>query len=182
MTERELRAAASALRRGGVVAHACEGVWGLACDPFRRAAVASVLAIKGRAAAQGLVVVAHDAAQFAPELDCLDDAIATRIRASWPGFVTWVVPTRRFPEWITGGRGSVAVRVPGHAQARALAAAFGGPIVSTSANRTGCEPARTAQAVAASLGAEIDYLLPGEIGNRKGPSRIVDAVSGAAIR
>ena len=178
----ELQAAVRVLRGGGVVAHASEGVWGLACDPFDGGAVGKVLAIKGREAAKGLIVIADADVQFSLELAGLDDAVASRIRASWPGAVTWVVANRRFPDWITGGRGTVAVRVPDHAQARALAALFGGPIVSTSANRSGAPPATCAAEVSAALGTEIDYLLPGDIGARRGPSRIFDAASGEALR
>ena len=178
----ELRHAARVLRGGGVVAHASEGVWGLACDPFNRSAVGKVLAIKGREAEQGLIVIADDAAKLAPELAGLDEAVAVRVRDSWPGAVTWVVANQRFPDWITGGRDTVAVRVPGHAQARALAALFGAPIVSTSANRSGAPPATCQASVAAELGAEIDYLLPGQVGARQGPSRIFDAASGLALR
>ena len=178
----DLARAVTALRAGGVVAHACEGVWGLACDPFDRAAVHKILDIKGRAATKGLIVVAGAAVDFAGELDALDDALAVRVRASWPGAVTWLVPNRRFPSWVTGGRNTVAIRVPAHEQARALAAAFGGPLVSTSANRAGAMPAATADEVAQALGQDIDYLLPGATGGRKGPSRIVDAATGATLR
>lgn len=180
--EAELAHAVAALRAGGVVAHASEGVWGLACDPFAHPAVAKIHAIKGRAVAKGLIVVAGDAAVFAPELDPLEAALAERIRASWPGAVTWVVANRRFPAWITGGRDTTAIRVPAHAQARALATAFGGLLVSTSANRTGDSPATTAEEVLATLGGEIDYLLPGTTSGRQGPSRIVDAATGKALR
>ena len=170
------------LRAGGVVAHANEGVWGLACDPFNRRAVGRVLAIKGRAAAKGLIVIAGAAEDFAPELARLDDKASSRIRASWPGAVTWIVPNERFPAWTTGGRPTVAIRVPGHAQARALATAFGAPIVSTSANRAGEPPAKTEAQVAAVLGDEVDYRLAGQTGGREGPSRIVDAATGETLR
>lgn len=178
----DLRRAAEVLRGGGVVAHASEGVWGLACDPFNREAVDRVIAVKGRAADKGLIVIADRAQVFAEELESLEPDAAARVRASWPGAVTWVVPNRRFPERITGGRGTVAVRVPDHAQARALARVFGGAIVSTSANRSGAAPARTAQAVAEALGNRVDFILPGQVGSHEGPSRIVDAVNGEALR
>lgn len=178
----EVAHAVRVLREGGVVAHASEGVWGLACDPFNREAVERILAIKGRAAAKGLIVVAGGQADFAKELEAVDDAVAARIRASWPGAVTWLVANQRFPAWITGGRNTVAIRVPGHEQARALAMGFGGPLVSTSANRAGEAPATTSSDVVRTLGAEIDYLLPGETGGRQGPSRIVDAASGETLR
>lgn len=177
-----LRRAVDVLRAGGVVAHATEGVWGLACDPFDGAAVEKVLEIKGRDAAKGLILAAGRPEAFATELAGLDDDVAARIRESWPGAVTWVVPNSRFPQWITGGHDTVAIRVPGHAQVRALADAFGGAIVSTSANRSGVEPARTQAAVADALGEAVDFILPGEIGSSAGPSRIIDALNGRTLR
>ena len=177
-----LREAVGVLRRGGVVAHATEGVWGLACDPFDEAAVAKVLRIKGRPMDKGLIVIAGSAKEFAAELVALPRARAAAVRETWPGAVSWVTASSRFPGWITGGRPSVAIRVPGHAQARALAAAFGGPLVSTSANRGGGVPARTAAEVAAELGADVDYLLAGETAGRTTPSTIRDAATGAVLR
>ncbi len=177
-----LEQAAQVLRGGGVVAHASEGVWGLACDPFNGPAVNRVLDIKGRDADKGLIVVAADAGAFAEELDAQEADTAARIRASWPGAVTWVVRNTRFPSWITGGRDTVAIRVPDHAQARALAASFGGPLVSTSANRSGVAPALTAEEVERALGDEVDFILPGAIGAREGPSRIIDAANGETLR
>ena len=182
MPESELQVAARVLRGGGVVAHASEGVWGLACDPFDEDAVAKVLAIKGRDVAKGLIVIGADAGQFATELASLDCATAARVRASWPGAVTWLVANRRYPKWITGAHSSVAIRVPGHEQARALAASFGAPLVSTSANRAGGAPALSAEEVVAVLGAEVDHLLPGETGGSNAPSRIIDAATGAVLR
>ena len=182
MSEAALRTAVDVLRRGGVVAHASEGVWGLACDPFDADAAAKVLAIKGRDAAKGLLLIAADASGFAPEIEPLDGDTQARIFASWPGATTWVVANHRFDDWITGGRRTVAIRVPGHDQARALASAFGGPLVSTSANRSGEPPALAQQEVQTRLGDAVDYLLPGETGGRRGPSRIVDAATGAVLR
>ena len=173
-----LRLAADTLRRGGLVLHATEGVWGFACDPFDAGAVERLLTLKGRDPRRGLIVIGADSADFAPELDALEPGERDEVEASWPGPVTWVLPNRRFPRWITGGRPTVAVRVPGHPQARALCRAFGAPLVSTSANMSGHAPARRRlQAIAlhASLVGQdgVDcYLLPGETQGRRGPSEI----------
>jgi len=175
--EWHLRLAVRALRAGGLVVHATEGVWGLACDPFCRDAVASVLAVKQRRLEKGLIVIGADAADFAPELSLLSEAAAAEITATWPGSVTWLVASERFPQWITGGRPKVAVRVPGHEQARRLSRAFGGPIVSTSANLAGRPAAKNRfQAAAfASRESAVSYLLPGEtLPTRSQPSQIRD--------
>ena len=60
--------------------------------------------------------------------------------AFWPGPLTLVTPVRdarRVCDLARAGLDSVALRVPGHAKARAVLSAFGGPVVAPSANRSG---------------------------------------------
>lgn len=177
-----LSVAASVLRGGGIVAHATEAVWGLACDPFDADAVSRLLDLKGRRTAKGLIVIAATDADFAIELSMLSELDACRVRRTWPGPETWLVPNRRFPSWITGAHATVAVRVPAHHQARRLCERFGGPLVSTSANPAGRPAARDGLAVRRYFDGRIDYLLAGEVGAMAAPSRIRDAVSGVRIR
>jgi L-threonylcarbamoyladenylate synthase len=177
-----LSVAASVLRGGGIVAHATEAVWGLACDPFDADAVSRLIDLKGRPIAKGLIVIAATDADFAIELSMLGEIDAARVRKTWPGPETWLVPNRRFPSWITGAHATVAVRVPGHQQARRLCERFGGPLVSTSANPAGRPAARDGLAVRRYLGDGIDYLLSGEVGAMGAPSRIRDAITGARVR
>jgi L-threonylcarbamoyladenylate synthase len=181
-TEFHIGVAASVLRGGGIVAHATEGVWGLACDPGDEAAVLRILQMKRRPVTKGLILIAAEPALFEPELAAVDAATAARVVNSWPGAETWLLPNRRFPSWITGGGGSVAVRVPGHLQARRLCARFGAPLVSTSANPGGRPPARDALSVRRYFDGRVDYVLPGQVGARVNPSRIRDAVSGSVVR
>ncbi len=140
----QARLAVRALGHGGLVLHATEGVWGFACDPWNRTAVSRLLVLKGRRQEKGLIVIAADTECFAPELTAIP-SVADRetVRASWPDAVTWILPNVRFPAWVTGGRATVAARVPGHVESRDLCRAFGGPLVSTSANRAGRRPARS---------------------------------------
>lgn len=167
-----LEQAVATLQSGGVVLHATEGVWGLACDPFNLNAVLRVLALKQRDVAKGLILVGSGTEDFAPELASLEASARQRVVASWPGAQTWILPNTRFPVWITGGRDSIAVRVSGHPQARALAAAFGSPIVSTSANPGGRQPARNALKARAYFHGLVDYVLPGDVLGDAGPSCI----------
>jgi len=178
----QLGVAENVLRSGGVVAHATEAVWGLACDPFDAAAVARVLELKRRSVSKGLIVIGADAAVFAAELARVDDVTATRVARSWPGPETWLLPNHSFPTWITGGREEVAVRVPGHQQSRQLCADFGGPLVSTSANLSGRPEARNELTVRRYFGAYVDYVLPGQVAGASAPSRIRHAMSGRRLR
>lgn len=171
------------IRAGGVVAYPTEGVWGLGCDPWDADAVDRILDIKGRAMDKGLILIGSDFDQLAPWLTPLSADEIDRLEQSWPGPYTWVVPHNGdLPDWVTGGRGTIAVRVPGHPSARALCAAAGTPIVSTSANRSGRPGITDLLQVRLKLGREVDAILPGHTLPGAQPSQIRDLRSGALLR
>jgi L-threonylcarbamoyladenylate synthase len=181
MSSVQVARAARVLKAGGVVLHATEGVWGLACDPFDLEAVSRVLVLKGRPVAKGLILVGGSSGHFSEELDMLEPRARAQVEDTWPGAVTWVLPSARFPEWISGGRDTVAVRVSGHPQVRALCDRFGGPLVSTSANPTGRAPATSQIRARAGFHGRVDYILPGEVLKAGAPSRI-QTLDGRVLR
>lgn len=180
-----LSEAVAILRAGGVIAQATEGVWGLACDPDNMHAVARVLAMKGRDVARGLILLGHCPEIFAAELAGLAESERARALTEWPGPSTFVVPNRTrvpWPHWVTGDHAGVAVRVPGHEQARLVSAAFGGPLISTSANPSGRTAPTSVLKVRAYFGCEVDYYLPGDVIEPGAPSRIHDFATGKSLR
>ena len=183
MTAPELQRAAQVVRSGGVIAYPTEAVFGLGCDPLNAEAVERVIAIKGRSAAKGLILIAADPRQLEPFIQPLPLERREQILASWPGPVTWVLPARpEIPEQLTGGRPTLAVRVTAHPLAAALCRACDTPLVSTSANFSGEPPATSADQVQQRLGELVDYVVNGECGPQKRPSTIRDGLSGAVLR
>ncbi len=174
-----------ALRCGGVIAFPTEAVWGLGCDPLDEAAVLRLLALKQREVDKGLILVAAREAQLAPFIDMasLGDAQRDAVRSSWPGPHTWIVPAAEAaPRWITGSHAGIAVRVSAHPVVVALANAFGGALVSTSANRAGDSPPQQLAALDPRIMEGVDALLEGETGGLLRPTQIRDAVTGRAMR
>ncbi|MCD9033723.1 Sua5/YciO/YrdC/YwlC family protein [Luteimonas sp. Y-2-2-4F] len=177
--------AARRLRAGAVLAYPTEAVWGLGCDPFDEAAVRRLLAIKSRPPDKGLILVAAEPAQLDGLVDwaSLPPARRDAVAASWPGPHTWVVPAAaRVPRWITGEHDGVAVRCSAHPQVAALCRAFGGALVSTSANSAGAPPPRTLGALEPALREAIDGVVEGESGDLDRPTPIRDARDGRALR
>ncbi len=177
--------AAAALRAGGVIAYPTEAVWGLGCDPFDEAAVLRLLALKQRTVDKGLILVAGAPAQLDGLLDWerVPPAQRAQALASWPGPHTWIVPaSARVPAWITGAHAGVAVRVSAHPLVAALCAAFGGPVVSTSANLAGAPPAYRRDALDPDLLSHCDGVTEGETAGLAAPSTIRDACTGAVLR
>jgi L-threonylcarbamoyladenylate synthase len=175
----------AALRRGGVVAYPTEAVWGLGCDPRDEAATLRLLAIKQREVDKGLILIAAEEAQLAPFIDMAALAAARRseVRASWPGPHTWIVPAAaNAPRWITGAHAGIAVRVSAHPLVVDLCKAFGGALVSTSANRAGEPAAHTIDALDPRIVDAVDAVAGGETGGLLRPTDIRDARTGAVLR
>ncbi|HDZ8963983.1 TPA: Sua5/YciO/YrdC/YwlC family protein [Aeromonas dhakensis] len=182
---KEFELAVAALQHDGVIAYATEAVFGLGCDPDSEAAVQRLLAIKQRPVEKGLILIAADLAQLQDyiDLDQLTSEQLAKVEASWPGPFTWIMPARPdTPAWLTGQFDTLAVRVTAHPQVQALCCAFGKPLVSTSANLTGEEPARRVADIGELLASQLAYILPGEVGGQANPSEIKDARTGAVIR
>jgi L-threonylcarbamoyladenylate synthase len=183
--QRALELATAALRGGGVIAYPTEAVYGLGCDPQNHAAFARLFALKQRPPTQGVLLIAADFAQVEKYIDgaAVPAAALARVQASWPGPHTWVFPrAASVPDWLAGGHRGIALRVTAHALAAQLCRAFGGALVSTSANRHGAEPARSAVTVQAAFGAELAYILDGEVGGLGRPTPIRDVLSGELLR
>lgn len=158
-------------------------MWGLGCDPVDEHAVYKILRLKNRNVRQGLILVAADQAQLDWLLVDLEKEQRSRLARSWPGPTTWLIPHRdRVPVWISGEHDSVAVRVSAHPVVKQLCQAYGGPLVSTSANPGGKVPAREQHQVVRYFRDQLDYIVPGRTGGDLRPSTIMDLASGARLR
>lgn len=181
----ELDQAAALLRRGGVLAYPTEAVYGLGCDPHDRVAFERIFALKQRPPTQGVLLIAADFGQVERYVDraAVPDDVMRQVMASWPGPNTWIFPrSAEVPDWVAGAHAGIALRVTAHEPAAALCRAYGGALVSTSANPHGEPPARSAAAVEAYFGERLDGLLDGPLGGLERPTVIRDALTGAIIR
>ncbi|RLA33095.1 MAG: tRNA threonylcarbamoyladenosine biosynthesis protein RimN [Gammaproteobacteria bacterium] len=177
-----LRLAARAVYGGGLIAYPTEAVYGLGCDPLNPEAVFDLLALKGRPAGKGLILIAADFDQLRPYVAEVAAEKMAAVHASWPGPHTWLLPALpSVPPWLAGDHPMLAVRVTAHPVAAALCR-LTGPLVSTSANPAGCRPARDLLTVRRYFGDVLDAMVSGPIDRERGPSSIRDAVSGRLLR
>ncbi|MHB8293414.1 MAG: L-threonylcarbamoyladenylate synthase [Acidimicrobiales bacterium] len=180
-SDRSVALAAEVLRAGGLVGLPTETVYGLAADATNSAAVARVFAAKGRPTGHPLIVHLRAGADLGEWAQEVPDG-AYRLAASfWPGPLTLVLD--RHPsviDEVTGGLGTVALRVPAHPVAQRVLQSFGGALGAPSANRFGRVSPTTARDVEADLGDAVDLVVDGgpcEIGVE---STIVAFVEGEA--
>lgn len=156
-----VQAAAAVLRAGGLVVYPTETFYGLGALASAGAALDRLAAAKLRPEGKPLPLLAADRAQV--EAVAVLDGPAARIADRlWPGPVTLVLPARPgLHDALTGGTGTVGIRVAGSAVARALAAGAGGALVSTSANPSGGPPPARVEELDPGLAARIDHVLDG---------------------
>lgn len=181
-TSFKINRAVQKIRAGEIIAYPTEAVFGLGCDPLNEEAVYRLLGLKQRRLEQGLILIASSLAQLEPYL-LLTDAIIRRVQQTWPGAVTWIIPSHPYtPYWLTGKHDSLAVRVTAHPLARQLCELNAAPIVSTSANINGRPPATKAWQLAQRLGAHKLHVLAGAVGGLKRATAIYNALDGHQIR
>ncbi len=150
---------AAALRAGGVALLPTDTIYGLHALASNEAAAAKIATIKGREEGKRFVVIAASVEQLLG----YGAAVPEGLRSIWPAPLTAIVP---HPS------GTVAVRIPALPWLRSLLERTG-PLVSTSANRSGEPPVREPQTLAPDLQEQIDVIL--DAGPRDGePSAIVD--------
>ena len=180
--EDQLVPAASAIQSGGVVAFPTDTFYGLAVDPRSSAAVRKIFELKERSDTRAIPLIAESITQVT---DCVGTLtpLAERLALQyWPGPLTLIIPaSAELNAELTGGTGRVAVRVPDHAVARAIARLVGCAVTSTSANVSGLSPPSTADEVAARLGDSIDVLVDAGAAPGGLPSTIVDVTAATPV-
>jgi L-threonylcarbamoyladenylate synthase len=154
-----LDAIAEVLKTGGVALLPTDTIYGLHAVATNKAAVARIRSMKERGDDKPFVVIASSVQQ----LEALGATVPAALGNMWPAPLTAIVAS---------GERTIAARVPDLAWLRSLLDRTG-PLVSTSANRSGEPPITTPEMLAGELLEGLDAVL--DSGPREGqPSTIVD--------
>ena len=167
--------AVQAVAEGKLVVFPTETVYGLAAQALQPEAVRRLSEVKGREEGHPLTLAiksAEEARDYAPDMSLLAFRLARRC---WPGPVTLVVGNshpeslvKQLPESVQRAvslNDTIGLRVPGHEIILDCLRMVAGPLVLTSANRTGQPEPRTAQEAIEALGDDVGLVLD------DGPSR-----------
>ncbi|PJD90619.1 MAG: threonylcarbamoyl-AMP synthase [Legionella sp.] len=173
--------AVTELPLGHVFAYPTEAVYGLGCDMFHQPAVERILALKDRPMHKGLIVLIAEWSQLFPLIGDVPLSKLDAIKETWPGPTTWVFPKSSLvPVWVSGEHPTIAIRMTAHPIARQLCER--GPIVSTSANPQGQEPARSLASLDHMFPVGLDGVVMGALGVELQPSSIFDALTHQQFR
>lgn len=165
--------AASAVQRDGIICYPTEGVWGLGCHPRASNTFDRLLKIKKRSADKGVILLAGELTQLHDYI-VLNNQVRDIFAQHQHDFITFVLPKRSTcPDYLSGGRDSLAVRVTHYPPLRDLCLQAQTALVSTSANLSGQPPINNLTEAKTTFGDTVDVYVDMPLGGQAKPSRIV---------
>jgi L-threonylcarbamoyladenylate synthase len=167
------------VRAGGVVVYPTDTFYGLGADPKNAAAVGKLFSIKGRQADQPILLLIKDASEARDWASEINPAAERLMKKFWPGPLTLVFKAKpKVMAELTGGAGTIGLRVPGNALTRQLLAFLGAALTATSANISGRPSPCTAQEASDVIGGMVDLVLDGGRTAGGKASTVVDVSAG----
>ena len=174
-TERAYSRCRDVIRAGGVIAYPTDTVYGLGADPKNIRAVRKLFSIKGRQADRPILLLIKDASEVRDWASEVNPAAERLMKKFWPGPLTLVFKAKpNVMTELTGGTGTIGLRVPGNALTRQLLAALGTALTGTSANVSGRPSLCTAREASEVIGGMVDLVLDGGRAEGGNPSTVVD--------
>lgn len=165
--------AVEVLLAGGLVVYPTDTSYGVTCDPRNRDAFEKLFDVKQRSRSIGLPLLFADTKQCEEyhEFRGLEFAVT---RLFWPGVLTLIVSVKEgVPEYLTGNRNSLAIRVPNHDIPRSIAKEMDTPIAGTSANISGGPSPFDVSVALEQLGDDINLYIDGGPSSLNNNSTIV---------
>lgn len=170
---------AESLRSGGLAVFPTDTVYGLAASVFRPAAIKRIYALKGRSYRKPLPFLAADVERALALVEPPEPRLGRLLKKYWPGPLTVVFNTSTLGRWATGGKDTLAVRVPDHPAMLAILRAMDAPLAVTSANRSGRPEATTGAAAKRIFNGRVETLVDGGPCPGGVPSTVLDVSSAA---
>ena len=181
-TLQNINQAADIIKNGGLIAYPTETVYGLGADPYNAEAIQKIFTAKGRAEDKGIILLIRGVDDLSTLVRVVSPTAQILIEAFWPGPLTLVFRANPYlSPALLGGLDTIALRHSSSPIATQLLTALGGPLTSTSANRSTEPPARSAYEVENALGEHLDLILDGGPSSSTLPSTLVDVSTDRAI-
>ncbi len=173
-----VREAAAVLARGGLVAFPTDTLYALGADALAADAVERVFAVKGRTRGKPLSVLVPSVEVARSLAAGTGEWVWALAQSCWPGPLTIVVPaSSKVPSVLSAPAGTIGLRLPGSPVATAVLAAIAGPVIGTSANKSGGADPGDARAVQRAIGGQIDLILDGGPVALGVPSTVLDCTA-----
>ncbi|MHA1332933.1 MAG: L-threonylcarbamoyladenylate synthase [Candidatus Odinarchaeia archaeon] len=169
-----LKKATEVILSGGIVIYPTDTVYGVGGNPFDPIVVKKIFSIKKRDETKGLPILAADL-KYVRKIAVLTTNCLKLVNVFWPGALTIILKkTDKLPGIVTGGRDTVAVRIPGHKVTLELCKLSTGVLIGTSANLSGFPNPLTVDDAIKQIGDKVDLAIDSGPAKMGKPSTIID--------
>lgn len=149
----------SALAGGGVAVFPTDTVYGIAASVFRPQAIRRIYRLKGRSYKKPFPFLVASVEQALALVEPPSKKLRHLLDKYWPGPLTVVFNTSALGRWTTGGKDTLALRIPAHPVTQAILKAMDQPLAVTSANRSGHPEAVAGQEAESLFGQRVEVLV-----------------------
>ena len=156
--ESSLILAVSLYQSGKIFIYPTDTSYGLGGNPFDENVVTRIAAIKGRNEKKQFVWLVSDFENLLNYVDVTFENHLDFLQKIWPGPVSVVLNLNDRTKKITD-YSTIAVRIPDNNFCQKLLAEISQPLISTSVNRSGEEPANEIKLIAKNFSKEVDTII-----------------------
>jgi len=149
----------SLLHKGNIICYPTDTVWGIGGDALHEAAVDRISILKGRKPEKGFVLLVSSIEMLKRFVPKIPPRLETLLAHHQRPLTMIYAETVGLPPWVKAPDGSAAIRVATDEFCRELIEAFGNPIISTSANKTGEPFPPTFGGISSEILVAVDYVV-----------------------
>jgi len=176
-----IRHAAHIIKNGGVIAYPTDTIYGLGCDPYNPDAIENISDIKQRPSGKQFILLAGHIDQIKPLLLLDKQQEKTITQDTEP--TSWIInASQNAPAWLTDDNKTLTIRISKNNEVQRLCRALGHTIISTSANISGCAPAKNALELHKFFHQKVDKILISNTQLTGKPSKIIRLCDNYVIR
>ncbi|MDD5686345.1 MAG: L-threonylcarbamoyladenylate synthase [Elusimicrobia bacterium] len=128
---------AGELKEGKIAVFPTDTIYGIGTNAFHRHGVKKICKIKGRDYKKPLPILFENIGQIKKIVKKLPSGANKLVRQFWPGPLTLIFETNELGTILTGGKKTIAVRIPDNKLLLSVIKEMGCPLVGTSANVSG---------------------------------------------
>jgi len=149
----------SILKKGGTLLYPTDTVWGIGCDATNTNAVKKIIKIKRRTDKKNMIIIIHDISKLSQYVEDIPETTWDLI-GEFDTPTTVIYPkAKNIVKNLAAKDGSIAIRIIQNPFCKELLAAFGKPIVSSSANISGEKTPLSFSEISNEIKNNVDYIV-----------------------
>ncbi len=182
LSAEDIRQAVHCVKKGGIISFPTETYYGLGVDPFNEEAIEKLFTIKGRKHDKPISLIVSSVEMLSQLTETIPHQYTSLMSAYWPGPLTLIFQAKRnLSPLLTGGTGTVGVRISSHSTPTLLCKSLRHPLTATSANLSGKPPAKNVHEILRYFGDKISFTCKGHPSTARSCSTIV-GISGEKLQ